>query len=186
VEHVASLRAMPNMTVFRPCDGVEAAECWELALRNDTGPSTLALTRQKVKSARTTHTDENLSAKGGYVLSDADGAKAILIATGSEVEIAMAAQTALAEKGVPVRVVSMPSMDLFEQQTEAYQTETLGGDLPRVAIEAGVRFGWDRWIGFDGGFVGMSSFGASAPYQTLYDHFNITADAVIAEVEKRI
>ena len=186
VEHVASLRAMPNMTVFRPCDGVEAAECWELALRNETGPSTLALTRQKVKSARTSHTDENLSAKGGYVLSDAEGAKAVLIATGSEVEIAMAAQAALAEKGVAVRVVSMPSMDLFEQQSEAYQTETLGGDLPRIAIEAGVRFGWDRWIGFDGGFVGMSSFGASAPYQSLYNHFNITADAVIAEVEKRL
>ena len=186
VEHIASLRAMPNMTVFRPCDGVEAAECWELALRNDTGPSTLALTRQKVKSARTTHTDENLSAKGGYVLSDAEGAQAVLIATGSEVEIAMAAQAALAEKGVAVRVVSMPSMDLFDQQSEAYQAETLGGDLPRIAIEAGVRFGWDRWIGHDGGFVGMSSFGASAPYQDLYNHFNITADAVIAEVEKRI
>lgn len=186
VEHVASLRAMPNMTVFRPCDGVEAAECWELALRNDTGPSTLALTRQKVKSARTTHTDENLSAKGGYVLSDAEGAKAVLIATGSEVEIAMAAQAALAEKGVPVRVVSMPSMDLFDQQSASYQAETLGGDLPKVAIEAGVRFGWDRWIGHDGGFVGMSSFGASAPYQDLYNHFNITADAAILEVEKRI
>ena len=186
VEHIASLRAMPNMTVFRPCDGVEAAECWELALRNDTGPSTLALTRQKVKSARTTHTDENLSARGGYVLSDAEGAQAVLIATGSEVEIAMAAQAALAEKGVAVRVVSMPSMDLFDQQSEAYQAETLGGDLPRIAIEAGVRFGWDRWIGHDGGFVGMSSFGASAPYQDLYNNFNITVDAVIAEVEKRI
>jgi len=186
VEHVASLRAMPNMTVFRPCDGVEAAECWELALRNETGPSTLALTRQKVKSARTTHTDENLSAKGGYVLSDADGAKAVLIATGSEVEIAMAAQAALADKGVAVRVVSMPSMDLFEQQTESYQSATLGGDLPKVAIEAGVRFGWDRWIGRDGGFVGMASFGASAPYQDLYQHFGITAEAVIAEVEARI
>jgi len=186
VEHVASLRAMPNMTVYRPCDGVETAECWELALRNSTGPSTMALTRQKVKSARTTHTDENLSAKGGYVLSDAKDAQAVLVATGSEVEIAMAAQAALAEKGVAVRVVSMPSMDLFEQQSEAYQTETLGGDLPRIAIEAGVRFGWDRWIGHDGGFVGMSSFGASAPYQELYNHFNITTDAVIAEVEKRI
>lgn len=186
VEHVASLRAMPNMTVFRPCDGVETAECWELALRNENGPSTMALTRQKVKSARTSHTNENLSAKGGYVISDADAAQAVLIATGSEVEIAMAAQAALGAKGVPVRVVSMPSMDLFEQQSEAYQTETLGGDLPRIAIEAGVRFGWDRWIGFDGGFVGMSSFGASAPYQDLYNHFNITSDAVIAEVEKRI
>ncbi|MEL6666113.1 MAG: transketolase [Pseudomonadota bacterium] len=186
VEHVASLRAMPNMMVFRPCDGVEAAECWELALRNDSGPSTLALTRQKVKSARSSHTDENLSAKGGYVLSDAADAKAVLIATGSEVEIAMAAQTALAEQGVPVRVVSMPSMDLFEQQSDSYQTETLGGDLPKVAVEAGVRFGWDRWIGHDGGFVGMASFGASAPYQDLYNHFNITADAVVAEVQKRV
>ncbi len=186
VEHVASLRAMPNMTVFRPCDGVEAAECWELALRNETGPSTLALTRQKVISARTTHTDENLSAKGAYVLSDAKDAKAVLIATGSEVEIAMAAQAALADKGVAVRVVSMPSMDLFEQQDAAYQSETLGGDLPKVAIEAGVRFGWDCWIGHDGGFVGMSSFGASAPYQDLYQHFGITAEAVIAEVEARI
>lgn len=186
VEHVASLRAMPNMTVFRPCDGVEAAECWELALRNANGPSTLALTRQKVKSARTSHTDENLSAKGGYVVSDAADAKAVLIATGSEVEIAMAAQAALAEQGVPVRVVSMPSMDLFEQQSESYQTETLGGDLPKIAVEAGVRFGWDRWIGRDGGFVGMSSFGASAPYQDLYNHFNITSDAVVAEVQKRV
>jgi len=186
VEHVASLRAMPNMTVFRPCDGVEAAECWELALRNDTGPSTLALTRQKVKSARTEHTDENLSAKGAYVLSDAAGAQAVLIATGSEVEIAMAAQTALADKGIAVRVVSMPSMDLFEQQSAAYQAETLGGDLPKVAVEAGVRFGWDRWIGANGGFVGMSSFGASAPYQDLYQHFGITADAVIAAVEAQV
>ena len=186
VEHVASLRAMPNMTVFRPCDGVEAAECWELALRNDTGPSTLALTRQKVKSARTTHTDENLSAKGGYVISDAADAKAVLVATGSEVEIAMAAQSALADQGISVRVVSMPSMDLFEQQSGSYQTETLGGDLPKVAVEAGVRFGWDRWIGHDGGFVGMASFGASAPYQDLYNHFNITADAVVAEVQKRV
>ena len=186
VEHVASLRAMPNMTVFRPCDGVEVAECWELALRNESGPSTLALTRQKVKSARAVHTDENLSAKGGYVLSDADGAKAVLIASGSEIEIAVAAQATLAKKDVPVRVVSMPSMDLFEQQDAAYQSETLGGDLPKVAVEAGVRFGWDRWIGHEGGFVGMNSFGASAPYQDLYQHFGITADAVIAAVETRV
>ena len=102
-----------------------------------------------------------------------------------EVEIAMAAQSMLAEQGVPVRVVSMPSMDLFEQQSESYQTETLGGDLPKIAVEAGVRFGWDRWIGHDGGFVGMDSFGASAPYQDLYNHFHITADAVVAEVQKR-
>ncbi|GAB5458594.1 MAG: transketolase [Henriciella sp.] len=186
VEHVASLRAMPNMLVFRPCDGVETAECWELALRNQSGPSTMALTRQKVTSARKTHTDDNLASKGGYILSDADGAQAVIIATGSEVEIAMEAQAMLAAKGTPVRVVSMPCMDLFEQQSVAYQAETLGADLPKIAVEAGVRFGWDRWIGYEGGFVGMDSFGASAPYKDLYKKFGITPDAVIAEVEKRV
>ncbi|MEM9225811.1 MAG: transketolase, partial [Pseudomonadota bacterium] len=118
VEHVASLRAMPNMLVFRPCDGVETAECWELALRNAAGPSTLALTRQGVASARKTHIDDNLCARGGYVLRDMDGAKAVLIATGSEVEIALDAQAKLAEAGTPTRVVSMPCMDLFETQPE--------------------------------------------------------------------
>lgn len=186
VEHVASLRAMPNMLVFRPCDGVETAECWELALRNDTGPSTMALTRQKLASARKTHTDENLSAKGAYVLSDAPNAKAVIMATGSEVEIAMAAQADLAAKGIATRVVSVPCMDLFEQQSPDYQRETLGGVLPKVAVEAGVRFGWDRWIGYDGGFVGMNSFGSSAPYKELYKKFGITAEAVVAEVESRV
>ncbi|WOR14187.1 transketolase [Hyphomonas sp. FCG-A18] len=186
VEQVASLRAMPNMLTFRPCDGVETAECWELALRNTGGPSTMALTRQKIKSARTSHTDENLSARGGYVIGGGRDAKAVIIATGSEVEIAMEAHTILTEKGIPTRVVSMPCMELFEQQDEAYQMETLGGSLPKVAVEAGVRFGWDRWIGFDGGFVGMDSFGASAPYKELYKKFGITADAVVAEVEKRV
>ena len=186
VEQVASLRAMPNMLTFRPCDGVETAECWELALRNTGGPSTMALTRQKIKSARTTHIAENLSARGGYVSAGGRDAKAVIIATGSEVEIAMEAHTILTEKGIPTRVVSMPCMELFEQQDEAYQMETLGGSLPKVAVEAGVRFGWDRWIGFDGGFVGMDSFGASAPYKELYKKFGITADAVVVEVEKRV
>ncbi len=186
VEHVASLRAMPNMLVFRPCDGVETAECWELALRHDSGPSTLALTRQKLASTRKTHTDDNLCARGAYVLSDAKDAKAVILATGSEVEIALAAQTALATKGLPVRVVSVPCMDLLEQQSLQYQRETLGQDLPKVAVEAGVRFGWDRWIGPAGGFVGMDSFGASAPHKQLYEKFAITAEAVVAEVEKRL
>lgn len=186
VEHLASLRAMPNMLVFRPCDGVETAECWEMALRQTTGPSTLALTRQKVKSARLSHIAENLSAKGGYILSDRDDAQAVLVATGSEVEIALQAQAALAEKGLAVRVVSMPCMELFEQQSAAYQNETLGGDLPKVAIEAGMRFGWDRWIGSSGSFVGMTGFGASAPYQDLYQHFHITPEAVALEVEKLV
>ncbi len=187
VEHVASLRAMPNVHVFRPCDGVEAAECWELALRRTEGPSVMALTRQKVRSARLAHTDENLCARGGYVLSPAEGdERAVLIATGSEIEIALDAQTALRAEGVGVRVVSMPCMDLFEAQASSYREDVLGGDLPKVAVEAGVRFGWDRWIGPDGGFVGMSGFGASAPYKDLYAHFGITANAVIAEVGSRL
>ncbi|MEL6569058.1 MAG: transketolase [Pseudomonadota bacterium] len=185
VEQVASLRAMPKMRVFRPCDGVEAAECWQLALEHTDGPSTMALTRQKVASQRKDATG-NPSARGAYVLSDADDAKAVIIATGSEVEIAMDAQKALAADGVPVRVVSMPCMDLFEVQDEAYQDEVLGADLPKVAVEAGVRFGWDRWVGRKGGFVGMSSFGASAPYKDLYQHFGITAEAVVEAVKARV
>ena len=187
VEHVASLRAMPNMAVFRPCDGVEAAECWQLALERTGGPSTIALTRQTVASARKTHTDENLSARGGYILSEADGApQAVLIATGSEVPIALEAQAALARGGVSVRVVSMPCMELFDVQDEAYRREVLEVGIPRIAVEAGVRFGWDRWIGEEGGFVGMNRFGASAPYKDLYAHFGITADAVADAVRARL
>ncbi|WP_300377609.1 transketolase [Henriciella sp.] len=184
VEHVASLRAMPNMMVFRPADGVETAECWELALKHKAGPSTIALTRQKVASVRTEHVEENLSARGGYVLSPAKAEeKIVLVATGSEVEIAVAAQAALEEKGIGARVVSMPCMELFEAQDAAYQSRTLGGDLPKIAVEAGVRFGWDRWIGAQGGFVGMDGFGASAPYQDLYKRFGITAEAVVEAAE---
>lgn len=180
VEQVASLRAMPNMLVMRPADGVETAECWEIALQHQDGPSVLALTRQNVPPVRTKHTEENLSARGAYVLSAAGdgGEQGVLIATGSEVAIALAAQTMLALEGISVRVVSMPSMEVFARQGRDYQRETLGGDLPKVAVEAGVRFGWDRWIGPAGGFVGMDGFGASAPYQKLYQHFGITAESV--------
>jgi transketolase len=129
----------------------------------------------------------NPSAKGAYVLSEADGeAKAVILASGSEVELAVAAQETLASEGIPVRVVSVPCMDLFEAQDEAYQDEVLGGDLPKVAVEAGVRQSWDRWIGRKGGFVGMKSFGASAPYKELYKHFGITAEAVVDAVKARI
>lgn len=186
VEHLASLRAMPNMMVFRPCDGIETAECWELALRNIDGPSTMALTRQKVKSARTEQNDRNLSAQGGYVLSDMTDARAVIIATGSEVEIALAAQSKLSEQGIPTRIVSMPCMELFEAQNAAYRDETLGGALPKVAVEAGVRFGWDRWIGNTGDFVGMTGFGASAPYKELYERFGITPDAIVAAVKAKL
>lgn len=187
VEHIASLRAMPNMRVFRPCDGVEAAECWQLALDGSAGPSVMALTRQKVKTARKTYTEENESACGGYVLSECDAPVAVVLASGSEVEIAMDAQAELASQGVHVRVVSVPCMELFAAQTPAYRASVLGdAKLPKIAIEAGVRQPWDRWIGPDGTFIGMDSFGASAPYQDLYAHFGITKQAVIGAVKSQL
>ncbi len=189
VEQISSLRAMPDILVFRPADGAETTECWELALARDDGPSVMALTRQNLSAVRRQYTEENLSARGAYVLSPA-GVKsreaAVLIATGSEVEITIAAQGLLAKENVHVRVVSMPCMDLFDQQDEKYQRDTLGGDLPKVAVEAGVRYGWDRWIGRDGGFVGMAGFGASGPYKKLYEHFGITADAVVSAVKAQL
>ncbi len=181
VEHVASLRAMPNMAVFRPCDGVETAECWELALMNTAGPSTIALTRQGVPSLRRDTDDENRSARGGYVLSDCAGdPQVVLIGTGSEVQLAIAAQAALAKEGIRSRVVSLPCFELFEAAGTDWQDEVLAGDTPKVAVEAGVRFGWDRWIGPKGAFVGMSGFGASAPGKDLFTHFGITAEAVVS------
>ena len=181
VEHLASFRAMPNVHVFRPCDGVETAECWEVALARQNGPSMMVLTRQGLAPARSGKIGENLSAKGGYILSESDGApQVVLIATGSEVELALAAQTELKSQGIAARVVSMPCWELFAEQPDSYQEEVLGGDLPKVAVEAGVRLGWDQWIGRKGAFVGMNSFGASAPYGDLFKHFGITAEAVTA------
>jgi transketolase len=187
VEHVASLRNIPNLLVFRPADGVEAAEAWEVALKTTTGPSLIALTRQNLVPARKAHTDENLVAKGGYVVSPATKPeKVVLLATGSEVEIALEAQNQLAAEGIGARVVSMPCFSLFAAQTAKYRSETLGDALPKVAVEAGIRDGWDRWIGPDGGFVGMTGFGASAPYKALYKHFGITAEAVVAAAKARL
>ncbi len=187
VEHVASLRAMPNLYVFRPCDGVETMEAWQVALGLRQSPSIMTLTRQGVVPARIEHTDENLVAKGGYILREAEGeAQIVLIGTGSEVGLALEAQELLKAKGVAARVVSMPCMDLFFEQSEAYQSEVLGGSLPKVATEAGVRFGWDAIIGTEGGFVGMTGFGASAPAEDLYKHFNITSEAVVEEALKRV
>ena len=186
VEQLASLRAMPNMLVFRPCDGVETAECWEVALSHMAGPSTMALTRQKLKSARTVHFDENKSANGAYILADAVDAAAVIVATGSEVEIALAAKDALAGQGIPVRVVSMPCMELFAQQSSDYQNSVLPESLPKVAVEAAVRFGWDRWIGPQGHFIGMDGFGASAPCKVLYEHFSITPEAIVEAVRAQL
>ncbi|MCC2100687.1 MAG: transketolase, partial [Hyphomicrobiales bacterium] len=165
---------------FRPADAVETAECWQAALEARTCPSALALSRQALPTVRTTHVDENLSARGAYVLREAVGARDVtLLATGSEVEIALAAADLLGAKGVKAAVVSMPCWELFERQTEAYQQATLGS-APRVAVEAAARFGWDRWLGARGRFVGMNGFGASAPAGDLYKHFGITAEAVAA------
>ncbi len=186
VEHLAALRAIPNLHVFRPADAVEVAECWQLALERRDGPAAMALTRQNLPTLRTVHTDENLSARGAYVLAEADGTrKATILATGSEVAIAMDAREALQADGVPAAVVSMPCWELFAQQDAAYRAAVLGDGI-RVGIEAAVEFGWERWLGENGTFVGMKGFGASAPAEELYEHFGITAQAVAAAVRERL
>ncbi|MCH7864103.1 MAG: transketolase [Proteobacteria bacterium] len=187
VETVASLRAMPNFHVLRPCDGVETAECWALALSRQDGPSGLVLTRQGVPTLRLDHTDDNLSARGAYVLAEAEGGdrRATVLATGSEVSIAMAARELLQADGIPAAVVSMPCWELFDAQDGAYRNRVLGTGV-RVAVEAAVVQGWEKYIGDGGGFVGMTGFGASAPGGVLFEHFGITAEAVVAEVKKRL
>ncbi|MEM9139849.1 MAG: transketolase C-terminal domain-containing protein, partial [Pseudomonadota bacterium] len=188
VEHLALLRATPNLRVFRPADGVETAEAWELALTGE-GPSVLSLTRQGVPTVRTKHTSKNLTAQGGYILAEA-GAKrrAILLATGSEVSVAMAARDLLEADGIGTRVVSMPCWEIFEDQPDAYRKRVLPAGPVRVAVEAAVRFGWDRWLYGERGkrekgeFVGMHGFGGSAPAGVLFDHFGITAEAVAEKV----
>jgi transketolase len=187
VEHLAALRCIPNVQVFRPCDGVETAECWELAIKTIDAPSVLALTRQGVPNLRTTHTDENLCAKGAYVLRQPKGAKrdATLIATGSEVGLAVKAAETLAAEGIDCAIVSVPSFELFRKQPESYQAEVLG-QAPRVAVEAGVKQGWQELIRRKDAFVGMSDFGASAPASQLYEHFGITANAVAAAARKLV
>ncbi|MDB5572138.1 MAG: transketolase [Hyphomicrobiales bacterium] len=180
VEHLASLRAIPNMNVFRPADQTETLECWQLAMEAAGTPSVLALTRQNLPALRTTYVEENLSAGGAYELSPANGeAQVSLFATGSEVSIAMEAQALLAEKGVRARVVSVPCMDIFLERDEDERRKVIGSAPVKIAIEAAIRQGWDAIIGSDGVFIGMKSFGASAPYKTLYEHFGITSKAVV-------
>jgi transketolase len=180
VEHLAALRAMPNLNVMRPADSVECTECWEIALLAKHTPTILALTRQGVPLLRTTHSDENLSAKGAYVLIEPKGGRDVtLIGTGSEVSLAVEAAKALEGEGIRAAVVSMPCSELFQGESQAYRDAVLGS-APRVAVEAAVEFGWDKWLGAEGAFVGMRGFGASAPAQHLYKHFGITADAVAA------
>jgi len=178
IEHLAALRAIPRLQVFRPADAVETAECWQLALKSQHAPSVLALTRQGLPLLRLEPAAENYSAYGAYVLVEADGPRQVtLLATGSEVAIAVAARGLLAAQGVRAAVVSMPCWELFEKQNRGYQ-ETVLGSAPRVAVEAAVRLGWDRWLGPRGAFVGMDDFGASAPIEALYPHFGITAEKV--------
>lgn len=187
VETVASLRAMPNFHVFRPCDGVETAECWALALARGDGPSGMVLTRQGLPTLRTEHTDENLSARGAYVLAEADGDReATILATGSEVSVAMEARDLLQADGIPTAVVSMPCWELFDQQDKAYRKEVLGTGTKRVAVEAAIRQGWDRYIEWHDKFVGMTGFGASAPAADLFEHFGITAQKVADAVKSRV
>ena len=178
VEQLAALRAMPNINVLRPADSVECAECWELALGTEATPSIVALTRQRLPLLRTAHTNENLSARGAYVLIEAKGRRDVtLIATGSEVSLAVAAAKTLQGEGIEAAVVSMPCWELFAGQDQGYQDAVLG-TAPRVGVEAAVDFGWQKWLGPRGIFIGMHGFGASAPSEELYKHFGITAAAV--------
>ncbi|HER26184.1 MAG TPA: transketolase [Rhodospirillales bacterium] len=190
VETLAMLRAMPNFNVFRPCDVVETAECWQVALESENTPSGMVLTRQGLAPQRTSHKKSNMVAKGAYVLAEAGkGAgkrKVTLMATGSEVEIAMAARQMLEARGTPTAVVSMPCWELFDAQSAAYREKVLGKGTVKVGVEAAMRFGWDKYIGPDGGFVGMTGFGASAPAVDLYKHFGITAENVVAEARRRL
>jgi len=187
VEHLASLRAMPNLAVFRPADTVETAEAWQIAINRTSGPTLLALSRQNLPQVRHDHVQENLSAAGAYELAPAEGGKAeaTIFASGSEVELALAAREQLKAQGVAARVVSVPSLDVFLEQPEDVRKAVIGDAPVRVAVEAGVRFGWDAVIGENGGFVGMSSFGASAPYKEVYKNFGVTAEAVVDAVLKR-
>jgi transketolase len=178
VEHLAALRAMPGLYVYRPADPVETAECWALALRRRDAPSLLALTRQALPLLRDDAAAGNSSAQGAYVMAEADGARQVtLLATGSEVSVAMTARDKLAQDGVPAAVVSMPCWELFEKTPKEYQDAVLGS-VPRVAVEAAVGFGWDRWLGPRSAFIGMQGYGASAPGEALFPYFGITPEKV--------
>jgi transketolase len=187
VEHLAALRAMPNLMVFRPADGIETAECWQAALEHRETPSLMALSRQKTPAVRLQATDRNLSAQGAYELLPANGeARVTLFASGTEVAIAVGAREALQAEGIGTRVVSTPCWELFESQPISYRLETIGGSPVRLAVEAGVRQGWERFIGEDGAFVGMTGFGASAPADRLYREFGITPENVAAEAKAKL
>ena len=187
VEHLAALRAIPGLRLFRPADAVEVAECWELALRHVDGPSILSLSRQPVALVRREADDTNRSARGAYVLAEAGRRHAVtLLATGAEVGLALQARDLLEALGIGTSVVSMPCLELFEAQGRAYQDEVLGQAPVRIAVEAACRQGWDRYVGRDGGFIGMAGFGASAPADRLFEAFGITPSAIVAEAKAQL
>jgi transketolase len=188
VEHLAALRAIPNLKVFRPCDVVETIECWQLALESKTGPSVLALTRQNMPQLRQGFDERNACAAGAYELiaADDDAAVVSLFATGSEVAIAVEARKLLAERKISARVVSVPCFELLRAASEAKRAAAIGNARINIAIEAGIRQGWDAIIGSAGAFVGMTGFGASAPYKDLYQHFGLTAEKVAAAALARL
>ena len=185
VEHLASLRAIPNLNVYRPCDIVETAECWAAALATKSTPSVISLSRQGLPCLRKDHTEQNLSASGGYVLSDTDSKRDItLLATGSEVSLALEAGTLLKEEGINAAVVSMPCMEIFEAQNLEYRNKVLKPGAPVVVVEAAVEQSWGKYLGIDGKFVGMSTFGASAPGNDLFQYFGITVEKVKAAAKE--
>jgi transketolase len=187
VETLASLRAIPNLNVFRPGDAVEVAECWEIAVSTENTPSAISLTRQGIPTLRKDADGENKCAKGGYIISAAGGDAAVtLMASGSEVSVAVKAQELLSAEGIAANVVSMPCWELFDAQPAAYRASVLGENTVKVAVEAAVSMGWDKYIGPDGAFIGMSSFGASAPAGDLFKHFGITAEAVAVAAKERL
>jgi transketolase len=188
IEHLASLRAMPNLLVLRPCDGVETAECWAIALGCSEGPSVLALSRQPLPTLRTHHTEDNLSARGAYILAEAcvGPRQVTVIGTGSEVSLAMVARDRLEADGIGTAVISMPSWELFARQPAEYRTSVIDPGTLRIAVEAASPFGWERHIGSEGAMIGLSGFGTSAPPDHVYAHFGLTAEAVVAAARSRL
>lgn len=187
VEHLAALRAIPNLLTLRPADATETLECWQVALEQTRTPSALALTRQGLPALRSEYSEKNLSAKGAYELASADGkAQVTLLATGSEVHLAMEAKQQLEAENIGTRVISMPCFELFEQQKKSYREDVLGHTPVRIAVEAAVRQGWDAYLRPGDGFIGMESFGASAPVDRLFEHFGITVDAIVKTAKDKL
>jgi transketolase len=183
VEHVSSLRLIPNLDNWRPCDTVESAVAWAESVKRRNGPSTLIFSRQNLPFQQRSDAQVAGIARGGYVLRDAADAKAILIATGSEIELAVKAADALAEQGVAVRIVSMPCTDVFDRQDAAYKASVLTKGMPRVAIEAGVSDFWYKYVGLEGAVIGIDTFGESAPAGVLFKHFGFTTEKVVEAVK---